>query len=88
MTVSPLEVFAGPAAALPAAVFLSIVVIAVYNFRFVRGSGLCVFLRFRSILGVLFYSLGSGSSLNSGSVLGSVDIFKFLLRKKGWLSFG
>jgi len=50
VTVSPLEVFTGPAAALPAAVFLSIVVITVCNFRFVRGSSLCVFLRFCSVL--------------------------------------
>ena len=52
MTVLLLEVFTGPAAALPATVFLSIVVIAVYNFRFVRGSSLCTFSR------VLFCSLG------------------------------
>jgi len=52
VTVSPLEVFAGPVAALLAAVFLSIVVIAVYNFRFVRGSSLYPFLE------VPFYSLG------------------------------
>jgi len=43
VTVSPLEVFAGPTAALPAAVFLSIVVIAVCNFRFIKGSSLCAF---------------------------------------------
>jgi len=52
VTVLLLKVFAGPTAALPVIVFLSIVVIAVCNFRFVRGSSLYAF------LGVPFYSLG------------------------------
>jgi len=44
ITVSLLEVFTNPAAALPATVFLSIVVIAMCNFRFVKGSSLYAFL--------------------------------------------
>jgi len=48
--VSLLEVFTGPVAALLAIIFLSMMVIAVCNFRFVRGSSLCVFLGFYSIL--------------------------------------
>jgi len=52
VTVLLLEVFIGPAAALLAIVFFSIIVIAVYNFRFVRGSSLYTF------LGVPFCSLG------------------------------
>ena len=50
MIVSLLKVFTGPAAALPARIFFSIIIIAVCNFRFVRGSNLYVFLRFRFIL--------------------------------------
>jgi len=50
VTVSLLEVFIGPTAALLAVVFLNIIVIAVYNFRFVRGSNLYIFLKFHSIL--------------------------------------
>ena len=45
VTVSLSEVFTGPIVALPATVFLNIVVIAVCNFQFVRGSGLCAFSR-------------------------------------------
>jgi len=68
VTVLLLKVFTGPTAALPATVFLNIVVIAVYNFRFFRGSNLCVFLRFRSVLlGFRFLILEIRSVL--GSVL-------------------
>ena len=43
MTVLPLEVFKGPIAALPAAVFLSIVVLGNFRYLFIfRGSGLYV----------------------------------------------
>jgi len=50
VTMSPSEVFIGPIAALPATVFFSIIIIVVYNFRFVRGSGLYIFLRFRFLV--------------------------------------
>jgi len=58
VTILPLEVFIGPAATLPVAVFLSIVVIALYNFRFFRGSSLYTFSRFYSILlGSVFFKV-------------------------------
>jgi len=69
VTVSPLEVFAGPVAALLIIIFLSIVVIAVYNFRFFKGFSLFMFLRLHSILKVYF-------------IFKSINIFKFLFRKK------
>ena len=83
MTVSPSEVFAGPVAALPAAVFLGIVVIAVV-ISGLLGVLVCArFQGFRSVLwGSVFWFLMSVLFFSS------VDIFKFLLRKKGWLSFG
>ena len=66
MTVSPLEVFAGPAAALLATVFLSIVVIAVCNFRFIKSFGLYMFLKFHFIfLGSVFWFLISVLFLGS-----------------------
>jgi len=57
VTVSPLEVFIGPAAALPVTVFLNIIVIAGCNFPFIKSSSLYIFLKFHSILlGSIFSS--------------------------------
>ena len=60
--ISPLEVFDGPAAALPATVFLGIVLVKLYNFRVIPLGGLVYTYPIGPILN--FCSLGfySGST--------------------------
>ena len=90
MIVLLLEVFKGPVAALPAAIFLGIIIVMLYNFWVISLGGLVCVCPIGPIGPVFdFCSLGFLFCLYSWSWFCSysIDVFKFLFRKKGWLSF-